>query len=97
MDSFSDGYVCRFRILRQKYGISLEELNRYTGIGYRYLNGIELRKICCTDQSYKKIAIAFERILCDRLHQTTEQFIDFESQKDNLLDPVKERSVEYAE
>ena len=90
MDSFSDGYVCRFRALRKKYSISLGELNQYTGIGFRYLNEIELRKICCTDQSYQRIANAFERILCDRLHQTTEHLIDFESQKANLLDPVRE-------
>ena len=26
MEVYSDGYVCRLRVLRQKYGISLQEL-----------------------------------------------------------------------
>lgn len=44
MEVYSDGYVCRLRVLRQKYGISLQELGRYAGIDFRHLSEIELRK-----------------------------------------------------
>ena len=90
MEVYSDGYVCRLRILRQKYGISLQELGRYAGIDFRHLSEIELRKRKCSDHTYQIIADAFESILRDRADKTAEYLNDFINQRSRLLEPDKE-------
>lgn len=90
MEVYSDGYVCLFRILRCKYGITLRELAQQTGISFQHLSSVELCQQIGSTTSRKRIEKAMQAILESRLTDAEKNLSEFHSQRKHLFDKVKE-------
>lgn len=90
MEIYTDGYVCQFRILRRKYGITLRELAQYTGISSQYISSVELCQTTGSAASHKRIEKAMQAILESRQTDAEKNLSEFCSLRKHLFDKVKE-------
>lgn len=90
MEVYTDGYVCQFRILRRKYGISLQELARHAGISFQHISSIELCQTTGSAASHKRIEKAMQDILESRQTDVAKYLCEFCSLRQHLFDKVKE-------
>lgn len=93
MEVYTDGYVCRLRILRYKYGISARELAQHAGISFQYVSSIELCQKTGSAAARKRITDALQSILQSRLSGSEENLCEFHSLRSHLFDKVKESEV----
>ncbi len=93
MEVYTDGYVCQFRILRRKYGITLRELAQYAGISSQYISSIELCKRTGSAASHKRIEKAMQAFLESRQTDAEKNLSEFCSLRQHLFDKVKESEV----
>ena len=90
MEVYTDGYVCQFRILRRKYGISVQELARFSKISFQHISSIELCQIKGSAASHKRIEKAMQAILESRQTDAEKYLCEFCSLRQHLFDKVKE-------
>lgn len=90
MEIYTDGYVCQFRILRRKYGITLQKLARHAGISSQYISSVELCQTTGSAASHKQIEKAMQAILESQRTDADKNLREFRSQRKHLFDKVKE-------
>lgn len=93
MEVYTDGYVCQFRILRRKYGITLRELAQYAGISSQYISSVELCQTTGSAASHKRIEKAMQAILESRQTDAEKNLSEFCSQRKHLFDKVQESEI----
>lgn len=93
MEIYTDGYVCQFRILRRKYGITLQKLARHAGISSQYISSVELCQTTGSAASHKRIEKAMQAILESRQTDAEKNLCEFCSLRKHLFDKVQESEV----
>ena len=80
----------RMRQLRDKYGISLRELERYSSLTPQRLSQIELDTRPVVPRTKQHIETAFTDLIAARRQNISALEADFQTYRNNLLDFVDE-------
>ena len=78
----------RMRQLRDKYGISLRELERYSSLTPQRLSQIELDTRPVVPRTKQHMETAFKRLIKARRQNLADLEADFQKHRRNLLDIV---------
>lgn len=82
--------VRKFRLLRQKYGISLDELGGAAGVSCQRISQLELDGELHTKQVEETVSRAFLEIMANQLLELSRFELDYMNHQDSLFEAVEE-------
>ena len=84
--------VSVMRVLRLKYGISLNKLASSVGVSTQYMSGLELGRDHAGERAMKLVCLAFERVTEDEIRHALLLLADYTRNKHRLFEFVPNES-----